>query len=59
VLNTTINTLSLTIHKKESIKEQKQKVLDKYSSLINKLCSECKKTFKEYYNILTYNDEIN
>lgn len=58
-LNTENSKLEVTIHKLNSSKDQKQKVVDKHSELLSKLCKDCKKIFSDYYNIDTYITEIN
>ena len=50
--------MTLSMHKLNTSKDSKQKVLDKHAALISKLCDKCKGVFKDYYNISTYSDEI-
>lgn len=50
--------IELIIHKLNSNKDQKQKVVDKHSELLSKLCNDCKKIFSEYHNINTYMQDI-
>lgn len=57
-MNDALHKISLATHKKHTSKEQKQKLIDKHSVLMNKLCDDCKTIFKEHYNITTYADEI-
>lgn len=51
--------LDIAIHKFKSSKDQKQKVVDKHSELLSKLCNDCKKIFIEYHNIDSYINDIN
>lgn len=57
-MNDALHKISLATHKKHTSKEQKQKLIDKHSVLMNKLCDDCKTIFKEHYSITTYADEI-
>ena len=58
-LNNNNSKIEVAIHKLNSSKEQKQKIIDKHSELLNKLCNDCKKVFSDYYNIDIYLSEIN
>lgn len=41
----------VAFHKLSTLKESKQKNIDKHSELLSKLCDDCKITFSKYYNI--------
>ena len=58
-LNNDNSKIEVTIHKLNSSKDQKQKIIDKHSELLGKLCNSCKKIFSDYYNIDIYLSEIN
>lgn len=46
------------MHKLQSSKDQKQKVVSKHAELLGKLCKDCQKIFSDYYNIDTYVTDI-
>ena len=46
------------IHKLETSKMQKQKLIDKHAELLGKLCNDCKQIFSDYYSIGTYKNDI-
>ena len=50
--------LEIQIHKYTTSKESKQKIIDKHSELLEKLCDDCKQIFKDYYNITKYINDI-
>lgn len=57
-LQSECSSIELNIHKLSSTKSQKQKLIDKHSEILSKLCNDCKKVFSDYYNINTYISEI-
>ena len=50
--------LKVKEHKLAVSSEQKQKIVDKHSVLLSKLCADCQKVFSDYYNITTFAKEI-
>jgi len=52
------NKIDVALHKLNSSKEQKQKVISKHKEVLDKLCSDCKKIFSDYYNLETYANDI-
>jgi len=53
-----INETDVSLHKAKNLKDQKQKIIDKYTEILAKLCNDCSKVFKDYYNITNTSDEI-
>lgn len=53
-----INDTDVSLHKAKNLKDQKQKVIDKYTEILAKLCDDCSKVFKDYYNITNTSEEI-
>ena len=50
--------LKVKEHKLQVASEQKEKIVNKHSELLSKLCEDCQKIFSDYYNITTYISEI-
>ena len=46
------------MHKLQSSKEHKNKVITKHKEVLDKLCVECKKVFSDYYSLDTYAKDI-
>lgn len=57
-LNNENSKIEIAIHKLENNKDQKQKIIDKHSELLSKLCADCKKIFSDYYSIDVYMSDI-
>lgn len=53
-----INDIDVSLHKAKNLKDQKQKIIDKYTEILSKLCDDCSKVFKDYYNITNTTEEI-
>ncbi len=57
-LNKEHSDLQVAMHKLLSSKEQKQKIINKHSELMNKLCEDCKIIFSSYHNLDKYLSDI-
>lgn len=53
-----INDIDVSLHKAKNLKDQKHKQIDKYTEILAKLCNDCSKVFKDYYNITNTSEEI-
>lgn len=50
--------MEIEIHKLQTSRTQKQKLIDKHAELLGKLCNDCKQIFSDYYNIGIYKNDI-
>ena len=50
--------VEVAIHKCTTLKDTKQKAIDKHSELLSKLCNDCKSVFSDYYSITSYMSDI-
>ena len=57
-LNQTNCKIDVAMHKLQSSKEHKNKVITKHKEVLDKLCVECKKVFSDYYSLDTYAKDI-
>jgi DNA repair exonuclease SbcCD ATPase subunit len=57
-VNTQLSKIELAIHKLNSSKESKQAAIDKQSSIMAKLCEDCRPVFAEHCGIAGYGKEI-
>lgn len=53
-----LHDIELKLGKLQVSKDQKQKLIDKHSELLGKLCNDCKTIFSDYYNIDIYKKAI-